>query len=114
MSVFRDVTLGFEGKEYTIPSNKIMMLIAKVEDVVSLGDLTTGMGPKLSRLAEAYCVCLKYAGADVKIEEVYETLFGDGGRKNVEGAITNLMTLMLPPSSYQPDTEKTGKPPAAE
>ena len=114
MSVFQDITLGFDGKEYTVPSNKVMMLIAKVEDVVSLGDLTTGTGPKLSRLAEGYCVCLNYAGADVKTEQVYETLFGNGGRKNVEEAITNLMTLMLPPSSYQPDTEKTGKPQAAE
>lgn len=114
MSVFQDVILGFRGEEYTVKSNKIMMLIAKIESVVSMGDLTTGRGPNLSSLAEAYAICLNYAGADVKIEDVYESLFGEGGREGSQVAVTNLMTLMIPPSTYQPDTEKQGKPQAAE
>lgn len=114
MSVFQEVTFIFKGNEYKIPSNKIMMLISNIEDIVTLSDLTTGKGPKLSKLAEAYCFCLNYAGGKFQIEDVYESMFGTENAGNVQGSITNLVMLMVPPSNYQPDTEKTGKQPAAE
>lgn len=108
MAIFEDITLTFGGEDYTIPSNGVMRLIAKIEDVISLQELTTQ--PKMSKLAEAYTVALVYAGCKkVKIEDVYATLFGEGGRENVEGSITTLIKMMVPPSNYQPDEEKPGK-----
>ena len=88
MSIFQDVTLGFTGEEYTIPHNKVMKLIAIVEDVVSLQDLTNGKGPKMNKLAEAYAVALNYAGAKVEVEEVYASLFVNSGGELVSGYIT--------------------------
>ena len=114
MSVFQEVIFGFKGEEYTVPANKVMKLIAEVEDIVSLGDLTTGRGPHISKLAAAYCYCINYAGGKATIEQVYETLFGVDENLSSATAVTNLIALMVPPSSYQPDTESTGKLQAAE
>jgi hypothetical protein len=105
MSIFQDVTLGFKGEEYTIPSNKVMKLIAIIEDIVSLQDLTNGKGPKLNKLAEAFSVALNYAGAKVEVEEVYASLFVNSGGELVSGYITSLIMMMLPPDSYNPPVE---------
>lgn len=108
MAIFQDVNLVFKGDEYTIPSNKIMKLIAIVEDIVTLQDLTTGK-VKLSKLSEAYAAAINYAGGKVEVEDVYASLFGDGGAESVSGSITSLIMLMLPPDSYNPPEEKAGK-----
>lgn len=115
MAVFEDVTFGFKGTEYKVPANKIMRLIANVEDIVSMQDLTSGKGPKLSKLAEAYSACLNYAGAKVETEQVYETMFGENGGSNITESVSSLLMLMLPPSSYHPpESEEAGKDQAAE
>ena len=87
MAVFQDVVFGFKGEEYTVKSNKIMRLIAMIEDIVSLGDITRGE-VNLSRLAEAYSACLNYAGAETEIETVYETMFGIGSAPKIQEAAT--------------------------
>jgi hypothetical protein len=107
MAIFEDITLTFKGAEYTVPSNAVMRLIAKVEDVISLQELTGQ--PKLSKLAEAYTVVLNHAGAKAKTEEVYASLFGDGGVENIQNSIMSLIQMMIPPANYQPDEEKSGK-----
>jgi hypothetical protein len=108
MSIFQDVTFGFKGDEYKVKANKIMRLIAMVEDIVTLQDLSSGK-IKMSRLAEAYAACLNYAGADVELEEVYESLFGDGGANSMQASITSLVMLILPPSTYNPPEEEAAK-----
>jgi hypothetical protein len=110
MAVFEDVVFGFKGDEYTVKATKIMRLIAMIEDIVTLGDLTSGK-VKLSKLAEAYTACLNYAGAETEIETVYESLFGTDGAGNVQASITSLIMLMLPPSSYHPPEQDTAKKP---
>ena len=109
MAIFQDVTLGFKGAEYIVKHNKVMKLIAIVEDVVTLKDLTSGKGPKLNKLAEAYSVALNYAGAKTEVDDVYASLFGDGGGEMVSGSITALIMLMLPPDSYNAPAEASGK-----
>lgn len=107
MSVFKEITLGFKGEEFTVQPSKVMRLIAMVEDVISLQELMNG--PKLSKLAEAYTVALNYAGASAQTEEVYESLFGEGGANNVRSSITSLITMMMPPSSYSAAEEPKKK-----
>lgn len=113
MSIFEDVVFGFKGEEYKVKANKIMRLIAMVEDIVTMQDLTSGK-VKFSKLAEAYAACLNYAGADTNMEEVYESLFGTGGAEVVQNSITSLIMLMLPPSSYHPPEADTKKKPAGK
>lgn len=98
MSVFEQIELGFKGETFVVQPDKVMRLIALVEDVISLQELTSQ--PKLSKLAEAYTVALNYAGASAQTEEVYASLFGDGGSEVVQNTITSLIMMMLPPSTY--------------
>lgn len=106
MAIFQDVTLGWKGEEKTIPANQIMRLIAKIEDEVTIQDLTREGGPKMTSVAFGYTTALNYAGFSVNVDEVYESLFTDAG--SATGAVTGLLTLMMPPSTYQPQ----GKPQA--
>ena len=116
MSIFEDVTLAWDGKEYTVPANKVMMLIAKVEDVITLGQLSDPANIKMTQLALAFQVALKYAGADADHDEVYASLFDmpeDGDVHPVTKAVTDLQMMLVPPSTYKPqETAKTGKPKA--
>jgi hypothetical protein len=104
MAIFDDVTLGYGGEEYTVKHDEVMRLIGKVEDVISLAELTRDGGPRLTRLSEAYAVALNYAGCKVTIEDVYASLFGGDGGATAQGAVTGLLMLMLPPATYNPAT----------
>lgn len=110
MSVFKEVTFGFKGEEYTVAPNKIMRLIELVDGIVTLQVLTSG-DVRLSKLAEAYTACLTYAGAKVEQEAVYESLFGEGGASSVQNTITALIMLLLPPSTYNPPEATNAKKP---
>lgn len=113
MGIFNDVTIGFKGEEFTIEANKVMRLIASVEEVISLAELTTGK-PKLAKIAEAYALMINYAGGNADIESVYESLFVNDGSQTVQAAIQSLIMLMLPPSSYSAPQETKKKDTALE
>lgn len=115
MSVFKDVTLFYKGDEFTVKSDEILRLIAKVEGEISIQELTRSEGPPLSKLALAYTVALQYAGAKANHDEVYHGLFSGESGSNVSQALTGLLLMMLPPSTYQPaETAKEAKKPQAQ
>lgn len=111
MSIFKNVVLCFKGDEFTVKSTEIMRLIGRLEDVISIADLTQQGGPKPSRLAEAYAIALISAGSEATIEEVYESLF-DGEYEAAAESVSGLMLLMMPPKTYNP-TANGGKKKAA-
>ena len=112
MSVFESVTLGWNGEEYTIPANKVLGLIAKVEQIVTLKELSESQqNPRVVKIAEAYSVALNYAGASVHWEQVYDHLIGEflGGEPSVVfGALESLMALMIPPRHLVEDNGSEG------
>lgn len=115
MSIFQDVTLAWKGAEYVVKASDVMRLIAKVENEVSIGELTREQGPPLSKLAMGYAVALNHAGAPATHEEVYESLFqqSQSGGNAIVDAVSGLLMMMMPPSTYQPqETAKAGKPKA--
>lgn len=92
------------GKKYTIAPHRILRAIALVEDVVTLAQLQEhgerGSLP-MAKIAMAFGVLLRYAGASVTDVEVYEGLFSSIKDKNAQGivdAVVILMSLMVPPS----------------
>jgi hypothetical protein len=106
MSSFEDIKLGWEGKSYLIPARKVLGAVARVEEVVTLQELLQyaqrGTAP-MGRIAKAFGLVLRYAGADVEDEAVYLGMFGsdtaaDGGvQQQVLTAVTLLMQMMIPP-----------------
>ena len=70
---------------------------------------TTQASPNLSKLARAYGAALRYAGAKVSDEEVYEGLFKPGQLLNeVHNAIVVLMAIMMPPGAVSGGTADAG------
>lgn len=102
--IFEDITLAWEGEEYTIPSDRVLGAIARIEEHVTLTELhkdALARGTvRMSRLSMAYASVLRYAGAKVKDEDVYAAMFMDGGDANQRAmeAMHGLMAMMIPPS----------------
>ena len=108
MGVFSEVKITWKGEDYVVPPERVMRLIATIEDVVTIEELMT---PRLKRgkIAEAYGAALRFAGAKVHDEEVYTTLFGAEAMVSTLAAIDGLMKMIIPPEHLQPKTEEKPK-----
>lgn len=103
--VFQDVELEWQGRVYTVPARKVMPMICKIEDVITLQEFeryaVSGSVP-IGRLCCAYGAALRYAGAPVGDDEIYDVAFRGAEEQQALGmAVTNLMKLMLPPAARQ-------------
>jgi hypothetical protein len=107
MAIFEEVRFGWNGREYKIPPDQVMRLLAQIEDVVTMGDLyrySVSGRPPLAKLATAYGLALRYAGANVSDEEIYVGMFKSKGKElqtTVVRAIQALLSLMVPPAALQ-------------
>lgn len=114
MQGFEDVTLSWKGMEFTVPANKQLMLIARIEDALAgekgeqaISVLFRRGGPPFSRLAVAYGAALRFAGARVTDEEVYLTIQSDIAEKSkaavaatMQAMLAGLIAIISPPASY--------------
>lgn len=111
MSVFEPVALTWKGEEYKIESDKVMMLIAKIEDIITLSEVYNyaqkGAAP-VAKIAMAYGAALRYAGAKVRDDEVYKGLFG-GGEDSIPAALNALLSMMIPPEDLQQKGQPDGE-----
>lgn len=109
MSVFEPVTFEWVGKSYEIPPKKIMGAIACVEKHVTLREIYLAIAERdavpLAALCAGYGALLRYAGAKVEDEEVYDGLFTGPvpDQQQVWAALNGLMSLMIPPAHLQRD-----------
>jgi hypothetical protein len=119
--VFQDVELEWQERVYTVPARKVMPMICKIEDVITLQEFeryaVSGSVP-IGRLCCAYGAALRYAGAPVGDDEIYDVAFRGAEEQQALGmAVTNLMKLMLPPAARQrleEHLERGGDDPASE
>lgn len=99
MSGFENVTIGWKGTGYSVPPDRCMGLLARIEEVLAppgsgvnaLDLLAQPHKAHLTKLARAYAVALRYAGCQVKDEEVYLSVSRDvmkGGQEGYHGILT--------------------------
>ena len=109
MSIFQDVVLSYDGSEYRVKSNDVMRLIAKIEDVITIGELTNG-NVKFAKLAMAYGEALRFAGANVDDDAVYKAIYTAKGVVSAQDAVSGLLALMIPvdikPAKKKPTKKK--------
>jgi hypothetical protein len=115
MSVFQDIELGWNGKQFTIPANRVMGAIARIEEVVTLVELqrcNEANKAPIAKLCMAFGAVLRYAGCMVDDDEVYAGLFEDGKTGNVMESLTVILAMMVPPETLASVQEqpKPGKP----
>jgi len=113
MQGFEPVTLTWQGTENTVPAERQMLLIAKIEDAL-IGDsgkqaisvLFAKEGPPHSRLAMAFGAALRHAGAAVSDDAVYLSIQDDIANKSkaqkavaIQSAIIALLSIISPPAA---------------
>lgn len=102
MSSFKDITFEFGGETYTVKANNVFRLIAQIEEVITVTELFTLNAEKLplARLADAYAVCLKYAGAKAEPEDVYCSMLANGAG-DVINYVQGLVAVVIPPEELR-------------
>jgi hypothetical protein len=105
MAVFEAISVSWEGKEYTIPADRVMGAIVIIEDVFVFAELVEGVQTgklAMNKLARAYGGLLRYAGARVGDEDVYGGMFRPGKLQDaIAKAINTLMVIMTPPEALK-------------
>ncbi len=97
------VTITWKGQELTIPPDRLLGAIAKIEEHLTFMELVDAGQRKaypLAKLAMAFTAMLNWAGVRpyVNEREVYAELFkGSDGTSTAFNVITSLLSLMLPP-----------------
>lgn len=118
------IRLTFRGKDYEIPASRAFRAGAAVEEVVTLGEITSwGSKPRFFAIASAFGVLLRFAGCKVSDEEVHSDMMAGmrgGDDANATGdvaavvAINALMNCLMggaPPAS--PGEDAPEKPTAS-
>lgn len=103
--IFEEIKISWKGKDYSIPPDRVMGLIERIEDVCTMEDLQAD-GVKRVRLAKAFQVILNYAGAnpsEYTLEKIYNDLFKDQG--NILNMVFSILKIMIPPEHLQPKGE---------
>jgi hypothetical protein len=102
------ITLEYSGESYTVEPDRVMRLIAIIEDIISLPELASGK-VGLAKISMAYGAALRYAGAKVTDEAVYCTMFETDAAQKAQGYIVSLLMMMIPPDVVK-DKQVAKKP----
>ncbi|MGE0366933.1 MAG: hypothetical protein AB7Q00_14495 [Phycisphaerales bacterium] len=119
MSRFDPIEVEWKKKKYKIEPNRVMKAIAIIEETVTLVELYGALANNripLSRLSMAFAAVLRYAGADVKDEDVYASMFGADQvvkQENIALAIIALLSMMQPPKIDPMEERPSGNAPPA-
>lgn len=95
---FEDVRIGWNSNTYVVPADRVMGAIAAIEEVVTLKELAEYAQRQtmpMAKLSMAYGSLLRYAGANVRDEEVYRAMYG-GDSGPIVSSIQTLLFLMVP------------------
>jgi hypothetical protein len=103
MAIFRDVTITWRGKDYTVTPSMRLMRSIEMGDI-SLSDIAvrTSQGrPPISHLAFVISKMLQSVGAEISEEEVYsEILRGD------QSQVQNMIGVVL--MAFSPAEDERG------
>jgi hypothetical protein len=119
MKLFDDIKLEWAGKAYTVPANRVLGAIARIEEVVTIKDLAHCAATQslpVAKLSMAYGSLLRYAGAEVTDEEIYAGMFGNvTDATRTAQAIGGLLAMMIPKNAIKTSGGGSGnvKPTAA-
>lgn len=97
-AIFEPVTIGWDGKEYTITPT--MRLLNQIEQHISIAKMGHSLAinePRISHVATATAILLQSAGVSVTDEEVYQRLMY-AGQEEVAMIAAAIVTAAFPNS----------------
>lgn len=99
MGLFDGVSFRWDGKTVTIPPDRLLGALARLEEVVPLGELAAmGHRARHGKVSEAFAAVLRFAGIEADAETVFARTLLDGeARAEAHGAITALIQSAQPP-----------------
>lgn len=101
MGAFDDIKLTWADKEYVIPANRVLGAVARIEDVITLTELSRFGGRNtapMAKIAMAFGAVLRYAGATITDDEVYGQMFtGENRAQQIVDSVSVLISMMVPP-----------------
>lgn len=119
----------WKGRKYFVPSNRVMGMIARIEDHVTMQELARFQAERngalpFAKLANGFSAAIEYAGGNAPADEVYLTLCGAGETLEegaaVAMAVRDMLNLMTPPEALAKavarqaaEASKTGEAKAA-
>lgn len=81
-----DIVLNFRGKSYTIRENSTFEVAEEIEDIVTLGEITTwGRNPKFTKISRCFGTMLRFAGCDVTDQDVYKDMMASITKLSAKG-----------------------------
>lgn len=108
MNAFEEVPLPWEGKRHVIKPERVLKavrLLEYMEPPLMLHHFLRFVQEKrfpLATMAEAYAVLLRFAGAEVKDEQVVYAMQADTEvMQHALEAVEKLFAMMLPPAEVQ-------------
>ena len=109
MGAFKEFRFTWAGTERVIPSDKVMSAIARVEEHVTLPELSQmaqGRGPKMMALSQALWELLNMTGQPVPLDEVYAGLFTDNKTAQQVSALATVLIMLMVPESTKEQWKK--------
>jgi len=112
MSGFDKVELKWKGQSFVIEPRNVLQLIARVEEVITVDELVKYAARQtapMAKLSMAYGAALRYAGAQVSDDDIFESIFSGNNSQAVTTAITGLLSMMIP-KNLKASQSAEGKP----
>ena len=117
--MMKQISIQWGGENYTIPEKHVFELGERIEDIVSLSDLSKlAESPNFRRIARCYAEMINFAGGHVTAQEVHSAMMdqlkgaSDDDRLTViTSAISTLLEILMdgaPEELVEGDTS-TGK-----
>lgn len=103
MSIFEPIKLQWQGKDYEIPADRVMRVLQALEaegfGLAVLGQMRQQM--QMARIATAYALILRLAGASATDADVYAAMFADpDDMANVVATALNTLEAMFVPPDF--------------
>lgn len=93
------ITMTFKGQEYNIPPHRLFPIASQIEDMATLFEVDGWTkNPKFAKMAQCVAAMLRYAGAKVTQEEVWEELqaqFHAQDRSLMSSSLVALLELLM-------------------
>lgn len=112
----KQISIEWEGEEFTIDESEAFLLGERLEDIVTLPELALmAQRPKFRKLARCYAEMLNFAGARVSAEKVHSVMMKEiksAGKADqqimVSTAIATLIEILMDgaPEDGQSDSKK--------